>query len=79
MLQVDAIDNAKLKEGCRFPIRYVIHTAAPIWHGGKSSEAYPLESYNHYSLPFPSISTRVYGYPVGQTAKIVVATVCETL
>ncbi len=61
-LQVDAIVNTKLTKCHHLPTHYVIHTAAPIWHGGARGEGGLLASCYRYSLPFPSLGTDVYTY-----------------
>lgn len=58
----------------RLPVRRVIHTVGPIWHGGNYGEEETLASCYRESLEtarreklftiaFPAISTGVYGYP----------------
>ena len=77
--------QAKITGAYRLPCQYVIHTVGPIWYGGERGEAELLASCYRSSLKiamengvrqiaFPSVSTGVYGYPVGQAAKIAVAT-----
>ena len=74
----------------RMPSRHVIHTVGPVWHGGKSREAELLGSCYRSSLQaaaenglrriaFPSISTGIYGYPVGEAAEVAVRAVIETI
>jgi len=82
--------NAKLTRGYNLPAKFVIHTVGPVWQGGKYGEAELLASCYRRSLEiaeeqgfktvaFPSISTGVYGYPIGQAARIAVATVQDFL
>jgi O-acetyl-ADP-ribose deacetylase (regulator of RNase III) len=70
--------------------RYVIHTVGPVWHGGRGSEAEKLASSYRESIrnadklqlksvAFPSISTGIFGYPVGLAAPIAVEAVAEAL
>ncbi len=78
--------EAKLTKAYRLPCQYVIHTVGPIWHGGDHGEAGLLANCYWNSLQlamqqgirtvaFPSISTGVYSFPVGQAAEIAVRTV----
>lgn len=83
--------EAKITGAYRLPCKYVIHTVGPVWHGGQDGEEQLLENaywnslqaaVNHgiRTIAFPSISTGVYGYPVGGAALAAVRTVrkfCE--
>jgi len=82
--------EAKITLGYKLPVRFVIHTVGPIWHGGNQGEAdllaacylnsLRLAANNHFSsIAFPAISTGVYGYPVDQAAKIAVNSVQKFL
>ena len=68
----------------------VIHTAGPRWSGGRSGGRELLrssyrsclklaEDHGLRTLAFPSISTGVYGYPIGEAAETALATVVELL
>jgi O-acetyl-ADP-ribose deacetylase (regulator of RNase III) len=81
-----ATGDAKITKGYRLPAKYVIHAVGPVWHGGALGEADLLASCYRRSLElavevgastiaFPSISTGVYGYPIGLAAEIAVTTV----
>ena len=73
--------EAKITKGYRLPAKYVIHTVGPVWHGGTGSESALLAAcyrsclelalrYGIQTIAFPSISTGVYGYPVGEASGI---------
>ena len=78
--------QAKITKGYNLPCEYVIHTVGPVWNGGGKNEAELLAScyFNSMkvamengirSIAFPSVSTGIYRFPVGQAAKIAVRTV----
>ena len=78
--------EARLTPGFRLPAKYVIHTVGPVWQGGAQGEPHLLASCYRNSLElaaenglvsvaFPSISTGVFGFPVGSAAEIAVETV----
>jgi O-acetyl-ADP-ribose deacetylase (regulator of RNase III) len=71
------------------PIRHVIHTVGPRWHGGERGEPDLLASCYRRSLAvaddlgarsvaFPAISTGAFGYPPDEAARIAVATLRST-
>jgi O-acetyl-ADP-ribose deacetylase (regulator of RNase III)/acylphosphatase len=73
----------------RPPVRFVIHTVGPVWHGGGQGEAELLASCYRRSLEvadelgaasvaFPAIATGIYGYPPAQAARVAVATLRAT-
>ena len=81
-----ATGEAKITGAYNLPCDYVIHTVGPVWHGGDRGEADLLAGCYRNSLAlavsrgirsvaFPSISTGVYGYPVGRAAKVAVGAV----
>ena len=85
-----ATGEAKATGGYRLPAKHIIHTAGPIWHGGKSGEDQLLADCYRNSLEladalgcetvaFPSISTGVYHFPVERAAAIAVRTVWDFL
>lgn len=82
--------NAKLTHAYRLPVRFVIHTVGPVWHGGGRGEpallascyrrAIELAAQNGiHTLAFPGVSTGVYGYPKEPAARIAVATVRDAV
>src|SRR5438046_4580651 len=82
--------KAKITHGYRLPARFVIHTAGPIWHGGKRGEARILANCHRNSLQlaveneiktiaFPAISCGAYGYPIEEAAHIAFKTTREFL
>lgn len=75
--------EARITGGYDLPVRLVVHTVGPIWHGGSSGEPERLASAYRNSLrlgtengarsiAFPAISTGVYGYPADRAARIAV-------
>jgi O-acetyl-ADP-ribose deacetylase len=67
----------------RLPARYVFHAVGPVWRDGLHDEPALLASCYRTSLTlaeergvrsisFPAISTGVYGYPIGEAARIAV-------
>jgi len=82
--------EAKITRGYKLPAKHVIHTAGPVWGGGKNNEEALLKSCyrrslevardnNLRSIAFPCISTGVYRFPKQQAAAIAVGTVQECL
>ena len=76
--------------GFRLPARYVIHSVGPVWHGGAVGEPETLASAYRTavetadgsglaSIAFPSISTGIFGYPVGLAAPVATASVLDAL
>jgi O-acetyl-ADP-ribose deacetylase (regulator of RNase III) len=75
--------EARITRGCRLPVKHVIHTVGPVWHGGTRGEPELLASCYRSSLQlaiengvrsiaFPAISCGVYGYPLDDAAAIAV-------
>ncbi len=82
--------SAVITTAGKLKAKHVIHAVGPIWRGGGNGEpdllagAYRTclelaRKYGLASISFPSISTGVYGYPVGQAAKVAISTVIEHL
>jgi O-acetyl-ADP-ribose deacetylase (regulator of RNase III) len=82
--------EARITHGYDLRAKHVIHTVGPVWHGGTRNEPESLANcyrnslelaaeHGVRSIAFPSISTGVYGYPIGKTSKIAVTTVRKWL
>ena len=82
--------GAALTPGFRLPARFVIHAVGPVWHGGSRGEAETLAGAYRSSMrladqtgiatiAFPSLSTGIFGYPVGLAAPVAVGAVREAL
>jgi O-acetyl-ADP-ribose deacetylase (regulator of RNase III) len=78
--------EAKITRGYRLPAKHVIHTAGPVWNGGKRNEEELLAScyrnsllvaasYRLASIAFPAISTGVYAFPPDRAARIALGAV----
>ena len=76
--------EARVTGGHGLPARHVIHTAGPVWHGGKRGEPALLAGcyrnalalaaqHGLRSIAFPAISCGIYGYPLEDAAAIAVA------
>ena len=77
-----------LTSGYRLPTKFVIHTVAPIWHGGKDLEFEVLIScYANSvdmalkkglkSIAFPALGTGAFGVPVEVSAEAAVKAIAE--
>lgn len=82
--------QAVITTGGNLKAKYVIHTVGPIYRDGRQGEPDLLASAYRESLKlasarsikslaFPSLSTGVYGYPIGDAAKVALATVKDYL
>lgn len=78
--------SAKITKGYQLPVKYVIHTVGPVWHGGDNNEHELLKGcyetalelaaeHNCKSIAFPNISTGIYRFPKEEAAKIAIDTV----
>jgi len=75
--------EAKITAGYNLPARHVIHTAGPVWYGGRRNEEELLalcyrnslalaDKHGLKTIAFPSISTGAYGFPLDRAARIAV-------
>ena len=75
--------QAKITQGYRLPVKWVIHTVGPVWRGGNYKENEYLaqcyqscfnlvEKYRLKTIAFPSISTGAYRFPLECAVKIAV-------
>lgn len=82
--------NAVITPGFRLPAKFVIHTAGPVYHGGKSGEEVQLHSCYLNSLKraienrcesiaFPLISSGIYGYPKNEALRIATTAIQDFL
>jgi len=78
--------QAKITKGYRLPVKWVIHTVGPVWHGGNRGEDHLLaacyrnslnlaQQHRAKSIAFPAISCGVYRFPIERAAHIAVETV----
>ena len=82
--------DAKITGAGRLPVRHVIHTVGPIWRDGKHDEPALLASCYRRAVElaaangcarvaFPAISTGVYGYPLGEAARVALRATSDAL
>lgn len=73
--------EAVITPGFRLKAKFIIHTAGPIWHGGRSGEEELLRACYRNSLElaykkglksiaFPLISSGIYGYPPAEAKRV---------
>jgi O-acetyl-ADP-ribose deacetylase (regulator of RNase III) len=81
--------EARITPGFNLPARYIIHTVGPVWRGGDHGEPALLASAYRNSIElarvhglrtiaFPALSCGIFGYPVGEAARIAAQTVRDT-
>lgn len=72
------------------PARSVIHALGPVWYGGDRGEPQQLhdayansvmiaDRLGYESIAFPSISTGIYGYPIGRAAQTAIDALKDAL
>ncbi|MBI9050780.1 MAG: macro domain-containing protein [Anaerolineaceae bacterium] len=82
--------DAVITPGFMLPAKYVVHTAGPVYHGGKCGEEEQLRScyLNSMkravenkcdSIAFPLISSGIYGYPKDEALRIATASIQDFL
>lgn len=75
--------EARITTAGKLPAKYVIHTVGPVYEGGNQNEEELLysayysslelaEEYELKTISFPSISTGVFGYPIGESVKVAI-------
>jgi len=85
-----AVGEAVVTPGFALPTKFVIHTAGPIYQGGKRGEAEQLRSCylnslrlavenNCQSIAFPLISAGIYGYPKREALRIATTAIRDFL
>lgn len=78
--------EARITGGYRLPARHVIHAVGPVYRGGRDREAELLASayreslrlaaeHGLRSIAFPAISTGIFGYPMGDAARVAIPTI----
>lgn len=82
--------EAVITPGFALPARFVIHTAGPVYHDGKSGERDLLQQCYHNSLllavehhcssiAFPLISSGIFGYPKQEAIEVARSTIEDFL
>ena len=82
--------QSKMTDAYNLPCKKVIHTVGPIWYGGMHHERELLascyetamklaEENDLKSIAFSCISTRVYGFPKAEAARIATRVLTEHL
>ena len=82
--------EAKISPGFKLLTKFIIHTAGPVWNGGKNNEDNLLANCYKNSLKlavdnriktiaFPAVSTGVYSFPLERATEIAVSEVKKFL
>ena len=82
--------ESKITKGYKLPVKFVIHTVGPVWHGGKSNEdkllancyrtSFKLAVENNIkTIAFPCISTGIYHFPKDRATNIALSATKEFL
>jgi O-acetyl-ADP-ribose deacetylase (regulator of RNase III) len=80
--------SAAITQGGHLKAKWVIHAVGPRYKDGKSGEAEKLasavkasvdiaEKKKLKSMAIPAISSGIFGYPIGESSKIIVDTIVE--
>jgi O-acetyl-ADP-ribose deacetylase (regulator of RNase III) len=82
--------EAVMTPGFQLPVKYIIHTAGPVYKDGKHGEGELLRScymhslrlaaeYSCKSVAFPLISSGIYGYPKAEALRVATSAIQDFL
>ncbi len=81
--------EAVITKGYNLPAKYVIHTVGPVYSGSEEDPKLLSNCYknslklavknNLNSIAFPSISTGIFGYPIGEASKVALSAIIDFL